>query len=205
MLELGFTGGPTGIFAENFFTRRIRVALPSTFIKAMHPKTEIRPHAESIRKILEKGWVGQLKIHGHRAQLHVPADPKLPVIAYTRQGKTHGKPLPPKMQKEIRRVFAPETGWNVLDAEWLKPAEKIFVFDILKKDGEVLRKLPYPERWKLLRRDYLSPYLQTLPLIKDVKGCLEALERPEAFIEGLVFKSSSTPGFSDTSIIRCRR
>jgi len=198
MLELG-------IYSENFFTRRNRVPLPSTFIKAMHPKTEIRPLAESIRRVLDKGWVGQLKIHGHRLQLHIPADPKLPILAFTRQGKIHGKPLLPKMQKEIRRVFGPEQGWNVLDAEWLKPAEKIFVFDFLKKEGEVLRKLTFPERWKLLRRDYLSPYLVTLPLLKDLKACLEALERTEEHIEGLVFKSSTTPGFSDTSIVRCRR
>ncbi len=181
------------------------MALPSPFIKAMHPKSEIRPRPESIQRILAKGWVAQLKIHGHRVQLHVPADNSLPVIAYTRQGKLHGKPLTPNMISEIRRVFAPDEGWNILDAEWLKPEGMIYVFDFLKKDGEILRRKTFPERWKLLPRAYLSPHLKTLPLITDLPGCLAALAKPEVFIEGLVFKASATPGFSDTSIVRCRK
>jgi len=194
-----------GVFAETIFTRRTTVANPSPFIRAMHPKAQVRPYPESIQKILEKGWIAQTKIHGHRAQLHVPADESLSVRAYNRQGNLHKLALAPKIEAEIRRVFAPKLGWNVLDAEWLKPEKKIFVFDFLKKEGKLLRHLTYPERWKLLPRAYLSPHLQTLPLIQDLKGCLAILQKDEPHIEGLVFKSSTTPGFSDTSIVRCRK
>lgn len=171
----------------------------------MHPKTEIRPDSGAIDRVLKAGWVGQLKIHGHRAQIHVPASADEAVIVYARAGHQHKKALTPSMEKEIRRLFTPELGWNVLDAEWLKPEEKIFVFDYLKKDGKLLRGLTYPERWAMLPRAYLSPHLQTLPLLKTLSKCLEALESREEHVEGLVFKSLNSTGFSDTSILRCRR
>jgi ATP-dependent DNA ligase len=196
-------GNPKNIFSEKFFTRRIIVALPA-YIRAPHPKTGILPNPSSIKRILDQGWVGQLKIHGHRCQLHIPATGKK-IIAYNRQGKPHALPLAPKIVDEILRLFQSRTGWNVIDAEWLKPEEKIFVFDFLKQDDVLLNKLPYPERWEKLPRAYLSPHLQTLPLVRDLKGCLAALESTDDKIEGLVFKSLTRPGFADTSIIRCRK
>jgi ATP-dependent DNA ligase len=177
---------------------------PSLFIRPIHPKTEIRPTPEAIRKVLAAGWVGQLKIHGHRAQIHIPADPKEEILAYNRQGQLHKKEIPSSIQTELRRVFAPASAWNVIDSEWLKPEDKIYVFDFLKKEGESLHRLNFQDRWKLLPRAYLSPHLQTLPVLTTLAQCLEALGRPEETIEGLVFKSPS-PGFEDSSIVRCRR
>lgn len=194
-----------GVYSQTIFTRRVTLSSPSPFIRAMHPKSAIRPQPEAIQRILAKGWVGQLKIHGHRAQIHIPAEENKPLIAYTRQGRRHKLALAPKIASELRRVFGPDKGWNVLDTEWLKPAEKIFVFDILKKDGEILRRLSFPDRYALLRRDYLSPHLVTLPLISDFAGCQKALAKTEDYVEGLVFRSTTRPGFADTSIIRCRK
>src|SRR5258708_4611846 len=57
-----------GIFDPTMFSPRRPVAR-SVFIKAMHPKTEIQPSLAAIGKILKAGWVGQMKIHGHRAQI----------------------------------------------------------------------------------------------------------------------------------------
>lgn len=187
------------------FTRRRTVAHPSPFIRPMHPKTGIRPVPEAISRILDSGWVAQLKIHGHRAQIHVPADRDEPIWVFNRHGAQHKKLMPEPMVAEIRRVFTPTTGWNVVDAEWIKGEDKLYVFDFLKRDGELLRKMPFPQRWQLLPRLYLSPHIQTLPLIRDLKGCLEALDERQPHIEGLVFKSLTSPGFADTSIIRCRR
>lgn len=187
-----------------FFARR-DVTSPSPFIRAPHPKTGIRPLPDTMRRILEAGWVAQLKIHGHRAQVHVPADPKKPIHVLNRQGQSHRKKMSEAMTKEVRRLFQPEEGWNVVDAEWLKDEEKLFVFDFLKKEGEILRRLTYPQRYALLPRLYLSPCVATLPLIRDLAGCLKALETEQDHIEGLVFKSLTTPGFADTSIIRCRK
>ena len=171
----------------------------------MHPKTAIRPDPAAISRILAAKWVGQLKIHGHRAQIHIPASASEAVIAYNRHGKKHKKALPGPMEKELRRIFGPNSGWNVIDAEWLKGEDKIFVFDLLKREGDVLRRLTFPERWKGLPRDFISPFVSVLPLIRDLSGCLKALQSNDPAVEGLVFKSMGTPGFSDTSIVRCRK
>ncbi len=160
---------------------------------------------DAMQRILDAGWVAQLKIHGHRVQLHVPADASKPLRALNRQGQTHRKVIPPSMDSEIRRLFQPKEGWNVVDAEWLKDEGKIFVFDLLRHEGEVLRRLTFPERYERLPRLYLSPHLSTLPIIRDLKGCLEALKNDRPYIEGLVFRSLTTIGFGDTGIIRCRK
>ena len=178
---------------------------PSLFIRAMHPKTEISPDPAALRRLLDSGWVGQLKIHGHRAQIHISSDPQTPVIVYNRQGQRHAKELTPSMAKEIRRLFQPREGWNVIDAEWLKPEEKIFVFDFLKREGEMLWQRNYVDRWGMLPRSFLSPHLSVLPLIRDLPSCLKVMQGAEPHVEGLVFKSGTSTGFSDTSIVRCRR
>jgi ATP-dependent DNA ligase len=171
----------------------------------MHPETEVSPTSASIEKILKAGWVGQEKIHGHRAQIHLHADAKEEIIPYTRQGQPHTKLLPKEIIGELRRIFDLQSGWTVIDTEWLKPENKLFVFDILKINDKLLRNLNYQDRFKLIPRDYISPYVKTLPLLTTKEKCLEVLARSEKYIEGLVFKSLTTKGFEDTSIVRCRK
>jgi ATP-dependent DNA ligase len=170
----------------------------------MHPKTEIRSDAAAIARILQAGWVGQQKIHGHRAQIHIPAETDRELIAYTRQGKQHTRALPAPLIKELRRLFTPSKGWNTIDAEWVKAIDYLYVFDLLKQEDEVLRGLTFPERWGRLPRAFLSPCIRVLPLLRDLPSCLKALNE-EGAVEGLVFKSSTSTGFADTSIVRCRR
>ena len=177
----------------------------SVFIQAMHPKTEISPTVASVERILKAGWAGQSKIHGHRAQIHLPADEKLEAIAYNRQGNTHRKLLPDEIVQELRRIVKPKSGWTVLDTEWLKPEGKLYVFDILKLNDKLLRQLSYEERYKLLPRLYISRHVQTLPLLTTASKCMEVLASTDEHIEGLVFKSLGTRGFEDTSIVRCRK
>ena len=177
----------------------------STYIKAMHPKTEINPTLAAVSKILKAGWVGQMKVHGHRAQIHLHADPDVEPIAYNRQGRPHKKLLPPEIIAELRRVLDLKSGWTVLDTEWIKPENKLFLFDVLKLDGKLMRQSAYEERWKLLPRAYISRHLQTLPMLTTVEKCMEVLSRPEDFVEGLVFKSLARKGFEDSAIVRCRK
>jgi ATP-dependent DNA ligase len=177
----------------------------SVFIKAMHPETEVSPTSASIEKILKAGWVGQMKIHGHRAQIHLHADANEEPIAYTRQGQTHTKLLPKEIIQELRRIFDLKNGWTVIDTEWLKPENKLFVFDILKINDKLLRNLNYQDRYDLLPKLFISPQVERLPLLTTKEKCLEVLARPEEYIEGLVFKSLTTKGFEDTSIVRCRK
>jgi len=190
-----------------FVTGKTNAPPPSSsrFLRAMHPKSEIRADRTAIRKILALGWVGQLKIHGHRAQIHIPACTDVEPVAYNRKGQIHKKLLPPAIVAELRRLFGPAREWNVIDAEWIKGENKLFVFDFLKKDGAVLDDKAYPERYRLLPTDFLSPHVRRLPLIKSVEKCIEALGSVEDWIEGLVFKSTASTGFADTSIVRCRK
>lgn len=198
-------GSLPGIFEPTIFSMKRRTVSRSVFIKAMHPKTEISPTLSAVEKMLKAGWVGQMKIHGHRAQIHLSADPKEDPIAYNRQGRPHKMLLPPETVKELRRVFELESDWTVIDAEWLKPKNKLYVFDILKLNGKILRGLPYLERWKLLPRLYISRHVQTLPVITTAEKCMEVLSKEDSDIEGLVFKSGHSKGFGDTSIVRCRK
>lgn len=177
----------------------------SVYIKAMHPKTEISPTLPSVEKILKAGWVGQMKVHGHRAQVHLSADPATAPIVYNRQGKPHKMLLPNEITAELRRIFDLQEDWTVIDGEWLKPEGRLFIFDILKLDGKSLRGLSYGERYALLPRSYISPAVKTLPLLKTSAQCMDLLASTEEHVEGLVFKSPTTKGFGDTSIIRCRK
>src|SRR4051794_23892636 len=102
-----------GVFQPTLFSRQCTLR-SSLFIRPIHPKTEIRPTPESIRKIIDAGWLGQLKIHGHRAQIHIPADPHEEVLAYNRQGQLHKKEIPALLLSEIRRLFSPTAQWNVI-------------------------------------------------------------------------------------------
>lgn len=146
-----------------------------------------------------------MKVHGHRAQIHLPAMKSEEPIAYNRQGRPHKKLLPDEIVEELHRIFKPEDDWTVLDSEWLKPEGKLFVFDVLKLNGKLLRTLSYADRYKLLPKLYISPHVQTLPLLTTAEKCMEVLARKEDYIEGLVFKSLTSKGFEDTSIVRCRK
>jgi ATP-dependent DNA ligase len=179
--------------------------LPSAYIHSMHPKTEISPTLASVEKILRAGWAGQMKVHGHRAQIHLNAEPGKEALVYNRQGRLHKKTLPLDIVDELRRLLDLKTDWTVIDSEWLKPEGKLFLFDVLKLNGDSLRRLTYEERWNLLPRSYISPHIQTLPILTTAGKCMDVLSRDEDHIEGLVFKALHSKGFEDSSIVRCRK
>lgn len=175
----------------------------SHYIRAMHPKSAIPPTRTAVKKVLDAGWWGQTKIDGHRAQLHIPCDPQEDILVYTRQGQLHKKLLPAPLIKELQRLFTPQDGWNVIDAEWYKGTDQLYVFDMLKFNGKLLDTYPFAERYALLPRVYSSPCIETLPLIKSLEQCMEILETRDERVEGLVFKSPHTEGFADTGVVRC--
>lgn len=195
------------LFEDTVLSGKSRPPRPigTRFIKAMHPKSEIRPTREAIERTLKAGWVGQLKIHGHRAQVHISPDAAAPLTVYTRQGDKHKIDMPDGMVKELRRLFQPRRGFTVLDCEWLKPEKRLYIFDLLREDGELLQHLTYPERHAKLPTSFISPFIKVLPVFKTLEKCIQALAEELPSVEGLVFKSSTRPGFGDTSIIRCRR
>src|SRR5205085_2283164 len=139
------------------FAGRAFVVSGPKFIRAMHPKSEIAPTRAAVQKILAAGWWGQTKIHGHRAQIHVPAQDGDEIVVYNRNGQRHAKQLPPDLQGELLRLFRPAKGHNVIDAEWLKADDRVFVFDFLKREGVLLDAMSYANRYALLPRVYSSP------------------------------------------------
>lgn len=177
----------------------------SKYILAPHPKAEIRPDRTAIERVLASGWIGQMKVHGHRAQIHLNADEKIKPLAFNRKGELHKLELPDDMVAELRRLIPLEKGWTVVDGEWLKPKKHFFLFDMLKKDGEQLGELTYPQRYALLPRNFISPRVTLLPMLNSLDKCMKVMGQDDEWVEGLVFKSLSTRGFSDTSILRCRK
>lgn len=188
---------------ETIFTRAV-ILNESPFIRAPHPKTNLKPDAQVIQRILDRGWAAQLKIHGHRAQIHIPLDKGQKILIYNRQGRLHKLQPSPEMVSELFRLFPPQFDWNVIDAEWVKPLNKIFVFDILKRNGELLQGKSYKERYDMLPRIYRSDIIETLPLFYNASRALERVESAPDYVEGLVLRSLETKGFHDTSLIRCR-
>lgn len=179
---------------------------PAYFLRPMHPKTELIPTEAALRKAFALGWVAQAKIHGHRAQVHIPAEGlEAQVLAFNRQGNLHKKALPELLVSELRRLLTPQFGWNVIDAEWLKDTDKLYLFDFLKKDGVLLSHFSFAERFALLPRVYRSECMETLGLLKSIPRCLELLATDDPKIEGLVLRSEKAVGFSDSSIVRARK
>jgi ATP-dependent DNA ligase len=193
-----------GVFESTIFSRQVPVT-SSPYIRAMHPKTEIRPEATAIKKALGAGWVGQTKIHGHRAQIHLPADVAAPVTVFNRQGRPHAKALPAALVAELRRLIPARDGFTVLDAEWTKDDDHLYLFDVLRWEGKSLAALTYPERYELLPRVYSSESVTTLPLFTTVEQCLKVLGDPDPKVEGLVFKARRAKGFGDANVVRCRK
>jgi ATP-dependent DNA ligase len=177
----------------------------SRFLKTGHPEKEIRADVQTFRRILEEGWWGQAKIHGHRAQIHISAAVEDSCLVFNRHGRLHAKLLDPEIVAELRRILSPQSDWSTIEAEWLKSERKLFLFDYIKKDGKVLSSLNYEERYQLLPRLYLSPFVSTLAILRTAEECMEIMKDPSPHIEGLMFKSRHSKGFSDFSMIRCRK
>lgn len=194
-----------GIFDSTIFSGGRHMVSGPKHIRPIHPKTEIAPSRDAIQRILDRGWWGQVKIHGHRAQIHIPAPHAGETVVFNRQGQPHRKVLPPETLREVIRIFAPQTGWNVVDAEWLKSDDRLFVFDFLKHEDQLLDARTYGERYALLPRAFISPKVLVLPALKTLDQCLAVLADPAPHVEGLIFRSPETRGFVDSGIVRCRK
>jgi hypothetical protein len=194
-----------GIFESTIFSGGRCILIGPKHIRPIHPKTEISPTRDAISRILDLGWWGQVKIHGHRAQIHIPSDEREALVIFNRQGQPHRKVLPEDVAREVSRIFRPQKGWNVLDAEWLKADDRLFVFDLLKREDQMLDSSTYGERYALLPRVYASPKIVTLAPLKTLDQCLAVLSDPTPYVEGLIFRSPATRGFIDSGIVRCRK
>lgn len=172
------------------------------FIKPMHPKTEISPDPIAIKKVLNQGWAGQVKIHGHRAQIHLQ---NKQAVAFTRKGSIHRKALPENLIEQLNHLFQTDEGFTVVDCEWLKTQNRLYLFDLLVWNGKRLSNQTYAERYELLPQVYTSNEIQTLPLLYRCQDCLDVIADPDPLIEGIVLKALNSQGFTDSAIIRCRK
>ena len=165
------------------------------FIKTYHPKKSILPDRDAIKRILNAGWVTQAKMDGARAQIHI-LDGK--VINYTRRGTLHTSKLSQEIVGQLLELFSPG---DVVEGEWLRSQQTLYLFDMIKTEGTVLKQLNYFDRYNKLPRCY-GP-VSLLPIVTDLDQAMQILDSDDT--EGLVFKSLTSKGFSDTSIVRCRK
>ena len=176
------------------------------FITAQHPGSGSRlaPNDETIRKVIGYGWWGQKKINGDSWQCHISSKGEL--VCYTRHGTKHTKKLHTAIHDDIVEHFRPSQGFTVLVGEWQYTLKKVFLFDILKQEGESFSNLTYSERYKILRDNlFITPNVEFLPVYRTVKQCLQVLEKAKGdkFLDGLVFKNANAQGWRNTSIVRC--
>lgn len=165
-----------------------------------HPKKSVEPTREAISRVMGLGFAAQRKVDGHRAQIHIKADGE--VVAFTRQGLRHSKKIPVDLS-----LFRPTKGWTVIDAEWQKAENKIYVFDLLVQESKYLAAETYEDRHRLLLQHFvaLAPGISILPLIRDVDRALQILADKDRYTEGLVLRHIQAKGFPDSAIIRCRK
>lgn len=167
------------------------------FIKTYHPKKSMHPNLETIQKILKAGWIAQAKMDGYRSQIHIT---ETGIMNYTRQGQLHTRQIPIEIVDRLRELFS--CGMAVI-GEWVAYEKKLYLFDCIKKDNQVLDKLTYAERYALLPQGIEDGAVDTLPIIDHEKQAFEVLMDPQT--EGLVFKNPDRKGFDSNAIIRCRR
>lgn len=175
------------------------------FIEPQHPKGELPATQESVEKYIRWGWWGQKKINGYRCQIHICNKGK--VSYFTRQGSLHTRKVPEILTEQLVRHLTPEKGFNVLDAEWQRQQESIYLFDVLQLEGQLLSALTYAERYQKLRKElfFIEPNIKFLPVYKSVRQCMQVLNKDEEWVEGLVFKLPHNRGWKNDAIQRCRK
>ena len=181
------------------------VRIPQGFIRSPHPKTSVEPSRTSIDMFLSRGWWAQHKIDGHSAQMHMGE--KGLIAAYTRQGTLHTKKVSTEIAEALHALFPSLEGESVIMGEWVKPQNRLFLFDVLKVDGKRLTSQDYATRHEYLPPFTGNKHVVTLPVFKTEAAAMRALS--EAFetehIEGLVFRKADLKGIEDMGIVRCRK
>jgi len=171
------------------------------FISSQHPKNSVTPTGEQIREYLKLNWIGQAKMNGHRLQIHIT--PKGQLTCFTRQGTLHTKKLPPELEASFLQ-YVDRDGILVLDGEWIKSSDQVWLFDVLKYQGRTMMFSSYKERYGILKSIYaIAANIKLSRVLKKEKDCFKVLADPDEIIEGLVLKAWETKGWPDTAIVRC--
>jgi len=174
------------------------------FISLQHPKSglDMTVDEERIKEILRLGWWGQKKINGFRCQTHITH--KGEMTFYTRQGQKHTRTVSNEIKSVLENLI-PANGINVFDAEWQFQQNKLYVFDMYRAEGQLLKLQTYAERYQTLRDEYafIGPHVEFLPVYKNFRHCMQVLNKNDDKVEGLVFKYPNDPGWSNTGIMRC--
>lgn len=175
------------------------------FLGCLAPdKGNLAPSIEGFRRVMNSGWIGQDKMLGMRLQLHV--DAKSQITNFTKKGTLHTRILSDELD-EATKTLTPKQGTNVYDCEWVQPLNQIFLFDLLAFEDDILKHLTYPERYKMLtERIEVTGPLSILGIMTSPEECLNRIMTSDHYVEGLVFKSNTTKGWSSKhSMIRCRK
>lgn len=164
------------------------------YISTQHPKKSILFKPELVQKMLNMGWVAQPKYNGENVQVHVVGRN---IYAFSRHGRS--RKLSPEIEEDILNNFS--DGF-VFEAEYRNKANKLCIFDCIKTSNDgLMSSVPYIDRHSKLPL-LATPNVLVVPVLSQIGRMKYWYEHPET--EGLVFKSGS-PGFSNSSVIRCRR
>ncbi len=170
------------------------------FIEPQHPKANLAPTREVVASMLKRGWLAQEKINGRRLQLHIQPCGK--IFCYTRQGRQHTMVLPTSLVAYFSNYK--KFGYITLDAEWYPQKQHVYIFDILKVEGNLLDNKNLLERQEILKKLYIkSKVVRLVKCYKSVKACLKILNSSDPLIEGIVFKYFSIKGWPNQAILRC--
>jgi len=188
--------------ASEYFLEKIRMTA-SAFIKTQHPGASASPTEDNVRYYASLGWHIQEKKNGRNTQIHISEDS---IEFFTRHGLKHSMKISEKIRETLWRFFKPLKGVTVLEGEYVPAENRIYLFDIIKKDDQLFHNLTYGERHEILKKDcpdIMDSSLRILPLLSIQKAIEILLGKNKA--EGLVFKSHVGKGFADYYIIRCRK
>jgi ATP-dependent DNA ligase len=181
----------------------VAMAKECRFIKTAHPVASCPPRPDAVVRFLKKGWIAQEKINGRRLQVHVSREGELRF--YTRQGTPHTMVVPDPIRKILVDYYRPNAGdWNALEGEWVPSQQKLYLFDFIIENDKLLSGLCYLDRWKMLRRDFISPNVAVLKWHVKLPEVMKILQSSDEVIEGVVFKHNTT-SFEDRTIVRCRK
>lgn len=173
--------------------------MASDFIKTYHPKKSIQVDANDFQRFFNMGWIAQLKANGDRAQIHILEDEKY--ICYNRQGNQHTKWLPKEIYTPLFEHFRPG---DVIEAEWLKDAKKLMIFDFIYTVFGLssVYSASYEQRLKKLP-NIIDNHVSVLSMLYSLNDIDIVLGDKNA--EGLIFRDPKAYGITSEVLIRCRK
>jgi hypothetical protein len=171
------------------------------FVPWPYPAGNVPPSRERFEQLIAKGWVAQTKIDGWSSEVLIDAEGN--VEHWTRHHTRRKQNVAPEVNQALLRQYKPDTGWIALAGEYVAKQKRLYLFDVLVWQSEVLiYRESFEQRFARLKPglEYEIPVLQ---IFRTVEECVAIMDHSLPVVEGLVFKSGR-PGI-DNALLRCRK